>query len=234
MVDMRVKKKIPYYIFSVAALYVMALLGPLRQIGNREGFISVLDAIVHLPRATLLESTVEEAFRVCGTQWMYTLMPVAASIASASFIYEELKSKFYMGAEFRRGRYRYVYSRFLYSAASGAATVAVGFMVYGVLVYCIFPINAVDDETMISLWESVLHSLGSILYPAMYGMAMSVLATFLVYLYPNLYVDLSFLFIVAYVLRETAMNENILFPFFLIVGMAILYGVMWNVRGERI
>ena len=136
---MKVRKKIPYYILGVAAVVVLSLLGPLRQMGD--GSISVLTGIVRLSRATLQESTAETAFRAYASPWMYTLMPIVASLPSVSFIYEELKSRFYRETEFRKGRNRYVYSRFLYSAVSGAVTVTVGLAVYALVVCCIFPVN---------------------------------------------------------------------------------------------
>ena len=207
---MKVRKKIPYYILGVAAVVVLSLLGPLRQMGD--GSISVLTGIVRLSRATLQESTAETAFRAYASPWMYTLMPIVASLPSVSFIYEELKSRFYRETEFRKGRNRYVYSRFLYSA--------VGIEIIG--------------YTEISIWELVLYLSSRILYVAVYGMAMSVLASFLVYVYPNLYVDLSLLFIAAYMLSERAMMETLIFPLILLVVMAMLYGFMWRVRSEHI
>lgn len=231
---MKEKRKVTYYVSGAAVLFFMALLAPLRQVGNSEGFISVLDALLHLPQEILQESTVEDALSACGTQWMYTLMPMIASIVSASLVYEEIKSKFYMWEEFRKGRYRYVYSRFLYSAVSGAVMVVAGLMLYAVFVYFIFPINAGYEEVAISFGESVLHSSKFILYVALYGMAMSVFASFLVCLYQNLYVDLSLVFIAAYILREIAMKEIILFPLLLVAGLAILYGVMWRIREGHI
>lgn len=233
---MKVRKKIPYYILGVAAVVVLSLLGPLRQMGD--GSISVLTGIVRLSRATLQESTAETAFRAYASPWMYTLMPIVASLPSVSFIYEELKSRFYRETEFRKGRNRYVYSRFLYSAVSGAVTVTVGLAVYALVVCCIFPVNPVGIEiigyTEISIWELVLYLSSRILYVAVYGMAMSVLASFLVYVYPNLYVDLSLLFIAAYMLSERAMMETLIFPLILLVVMAMLYGFMWRVRSEHI
>ena len=215
---MKVRKKIPCYILGVAAVVVLSLLGPLRQMGD--GSISVLTGIVRLSRATLQESTAETAFRAYASPWMYTLMPIVASLPSVSFIYEELKSRFYRETEFRKGRNRYVYSRFLYSAVSGAVTVTVGLAVYALV--------------EISIWELVLYLSSRILYVAVYGMAMSVLASFLVYVYPNLYVDLSLLFIAAYMLSERAMMETLIFPLILLVVMAMLYGFMWRVRSEHI
>lgn len=238
MVDLKFKKKVFYYILSVLAMFILALLGPLRYVGNGDKIISVLNGIVRLSKETLQESTTATAFRACTSQWMYTLMPVLASIPSTSYIYDELKSRFYMGVMLRKGRYRYVYSNFFYAAVSGAATVSAGLIVYAVLVYCLFPINPTGIEiigyTEITIWESVLNVLKIILCMALYGMSMSVFASFLVYLLPNLYVDLSILFIAVYMLREIVMRENIIIPVVIVIGTAILYLTMCRTRGESI
>lgn len=233
---MRIRKRLLYYILGVAAIFVLSLTGPLCVVGNDGGTISVLTGIVRLPRKALGEFTVDTVFSACTSQWMYTLMPLAVSIPSASFINDELKSRFYMGAELRMGKYRYIYSRYLYSAVSGAATVLSGLILYAVMVACIFPWSAAYAETGMETGtgEILLSIFLIMLYMALYGMAMSVMGSFLVYLYPNLYVNLSLLFILSYILRWTAMREYMLFPVIMIAGMAGLYGFMWRIRSEKI
>ena len=196
----------------------------------------MLTGIMRLPRKTLGEFTVDKVFSACTSQWMYTLMPLAVSIPSAAFIHDELKSRFYMGAELRMGKYRYIYSRYLYSAVSGAAMVLSGLILYAAMVACIFPWGVADAEAGMEAGTDgiFLFIFLIMLYMALYGMAMSVMASFLVYLYPNLYVNLSLLFILSYILRWTAMREHMLLPVIMIAGMAVLYGLMWRVRSEKI
>lgn len=234
---MKAKKKIPYYILGAAALVFLALLGGLRTKVDGSS-ISVITGVMRLPREALQQIEAESAFRAGATLWLYTLLPVVVSIPSASYIYEELKSGFYMGTEFRKGRYRYIYSRFLYSAVSGALTVVAGLSAYALFVCCVFPVNPVGIDIGgyigINVWQLGWRILAVILYMAAYGMVMSALASFLVYVYPNLYVDLSLVFIVSYILRETAMKENFVLPLSLISALAIVYGIMWRVRSEHI
>lgn len=235
---MKVRKKIFYYIAGVAAIFVLSVLGPLRV--KEDGDISVLAGVMRLSKAVLQQSSVKDAFRACDTYWMYMLMPVVAAVPSASYIYEELRSRFYMGLMIRKGKKRYIYTAFLYSAVSGGVVVAAGLVLYAIILCCIFPLNSINsmlwDYEKISAAQLLVYLLGEILYRAMYGMAMSLLGTFLVYLYPNLYVDLSILFIISYIFRETAMMGNFAFPLFLAAVMVILYGAIWKwrFRGERI
>ncbi len=232
---MKVKKKMPYYILGIVAIFVLFLLGPLYH-KDGDGSVSVITGILRLPREALRGFAARDVFLAGRTSWMYTLLPVVAAIPSASYIYEELKSRFYMGVQMRKGKYRYVYSGFLYSAVSGGAAVAVGLAVYAAAVCMIFPVNPAGGDAGVEMntAQFVICMLAKILYLAAYGMAMSAFASFMVYLYQNLYVDLSILFIAAYLLRETAMRENFAFPLFLTGILAVLYGVMWKFRSERI
>lgn len=236
---MKVRKKLLYYLIGVLAVFALSLIGPLRAIGERRESISVIRAVIRLSRETLWESTAQQAFDACFSVWLYALMPIAAAIPSVSYIYEEITSRFYMGVELRKGKYSYVYSRFLYSAVSGIVTVFAGVAAYAVFVCCMFPLNPVSGAAVAG-YETVSETglagyiLLKILYIGLYGMAMSVMASFLVYLYSNLYVDLSILFIVSYLLRCTAMEGRFIFPLTVMAVMAVLYGVMWKIRSERI
>lgn len=235
---MKVRKKLPYYLIGALAVFALSLIGPLRAIGEKRESISVIRAVIRLSRETLWESTAQQAFDASFSAWMYALMPIVAAIPSASYIYEEVTSRFYMGVELRKGRYSYVYSRFLYSAVSGIVTVSAGLAAYAVFVCRVFPLNPVGDAAVgyeaVSRAGLAGYILLKILYIGLYGMAMSVLASFLVYLYSNLYVDLSILFIASYLLRRTAMEGKFIFPLAVMAVMAALYGIMWKIKSERI
>lgn len=236
---MRTRKKIVYYVLGVLAIFSILILGGLRAIGDRDRVVSVIWSIVHLPKEILWESSSWNAFDAGFSIWLYTLVPLVCVIPSVSDIYGEITSRFYMGVELRRGRYRYIYSRFLYSAVSGALTAAAGILVYAAFVCMVFPLNPVNADAIwgyeqITTAALAYHILLKVLYVGLYGMAMSVIASFFVFLYPNLYVDLSALFVVSNVLRSTAGEEKILFPLAMTVGMSALYAVMWKGRNERI
>lgn len=51
-----------------------------------------------------------------------------------------------MALELRRGRYRYVYSRFLRAAVSGALMAFAAVFAYAVFVCMLFPLNPVGVE----------------------------------------------------------------------------------------
>lgn len=63
---------------------------------------------------------------------------------------------------------------------------------------------------------------------------MSVLASFFVFLYPNLYVDLSALFVVSNLARHTAGQGELWFPLVMLAGLAVFYALMWKWRSETI
>lgn len=239
MIRVVVRKKIPYYILAVISFLVLAMCSPLRVVGQDKEMISVISAIVRLPKKVLFESSVSDALSASLTRWMYTLFPIAVSVPSASYIYEEIKSRVYMSVEMRKGKYRYIYSRFIYSAVSAAITVSVGFAAYAIVVYCVFPLNTVSDSEIFGLahvgvWDSVWFTLKIILQLSLYAMAMSTFLTFIIYLYPNLYVDMSLMYIAAHMLRDITMDGNLTVPLVILTITAALYGIMWKFRSERI
>ncbi len=239
-----VRKKAFYYALGILAVVALAFLGPLCYLDNNES-LSVAAAIARLPRERQLSYSSERAFDACATGWMYVLLAVIAALPSASSVYEELASRFYMGVEQRMGKCRYVCSRLLYAAASGGALSAAGLGAYALAVSCIFPLSPVSlggQGTYVdgAMAASFLLSIGSqILYMASYGMAMSMLAALLVFLYPDLYTCLGILFILGYLLKDAAMVESMALPW----GMAFPWGVaaasaaacgaLWKVKGGR-
>ncbi len=122
---MKVKKKMPYYILGIGAIFALFLLGPLYH-KEGDGSVSVLAGILRLPREVLQRFSARDVFLAGRTNWMYTLMPVAVAIPSASYIYEELNSRFYMGVEMRKGKYRYVYSGFFIFCSKRRLSSSVG------------------------------------------------------------------------------------------------------------
>ena len=168
---------------------------------------------------------------------MYLLLPIAAAAPSSSYLYEEITSRFCMALEMRMGRYRYVYTGFLYSAISGGVVVALGLVSYFLLMGCIFQPSpgyayGVAAGGMGGMAGAALAMLPRILHMSLYGMAMSLLSSFFVYVYPKLYFDLSILFLVSYLLREAAMKEAFLLPASMIGALAALYGMVWRIRSR--
>ncbi len=239
MISLYVRKKAPYYILGIAAIAVLASMGPLCYLDNDES-LSVAAAVVYFPKERLLGFSAEDAFHSCATSWMYVLLAAIAALPSASSVYEELASRFYMEVEGRMGKYRYVYSRLLYSAASGGVLSAAGLVAYALAVSCIFPLSPIypggqepyGSNAMMA--GALLLSIGAkTLYMASYGMAMSVLAMFLVFLYPDLYTCLGVLFTIGYLLKEAAMAEAMLLPWGMAAAGAAACGILWKMKGGR-
>ncbi len=232
---MKVRKKLFYYIICIAAIAIICLLSGLFIINDSE--CSVIEAILFLPRQKLGDSDIESAFGACYHGWLYMLMPVVVSAPSASYIYEEIKSRFYVNVWGRMGKYRYLYSRYIYSALSGAAAACIGVLLYTAVISCFFGINPTkeiigyEDKT---LTELILRLGNNILYISLYGGVMSLLASFIILIYNNLYFSLSMVFIISYMLRECFVSVNFIYPAAGGIMFLALYSVMWRFRGERV
>ena len=232
---MKVRKKLFYYIICIAAIAVICLFSGLFIVGDRE--YSVIEAILFLPMQKLGDSDMKSAFGACYHGWLYLLMPVVVSAPSVSYIYDEIKSRFYISVWGRMGKYRYLYSRYIYSVLSGATAACLGILLYTAIISCFFGINPTmeiigyEDKTLIEL---ILCLGKNILYISLYGGAMSLLASFIIFIYNNLYFSLSMVFIISYMLRDCFVRVNFIYPAAGILMFIVLYAVMWRFRGERV
>lgn len=232
---MKIRKKLPYYIIGIAAVIVICLFGGLLIIDDRE--YSVIEAILFLPRRKLGTTDIERAFEACYRGWLYLLLPVVVSAPSVSYLYDEIKSRFYISVWGRQGKYRYLYARYLYSAASAAVAAFLGVLLYAVIISCFFDINPAEeiigyeDKTMAG---TLLYLGSNILYISLYGSAMSLLASFMILLYNNLYFSLSIVFIISYISRTYFISVNFIYPVAAILMFLVLYGIMWRFRSEKV
>lgn len=232
---MKIRKKLPYYIIGIAAIIVICLFGSLLFFDDRE--YSVIESILFLPGRKLGITNIESAFDACYSGWLYLLLPVVVSAPSASYLYDEIKSRFYINVWGRQGKYRYLYARYLYSAASAAVTAFLGVLLYAVVINCFFDINPAEEiigyeyKTV----TGILLYLGrNILYISLYGSAMSLLASFIILLYNNLYFSLSIVFIISYISRTYFVSVNFIYPVAALLIFLVLYGIMWRFRSERV
>lgn len=227
---MKIRKKLLYYILSAVTLAFICSFGIL--FGDGETFVSVISAVITLPGAELSDYSMFHAFGSGMTGTIDMLLPVCCAIPSASYIYDEIKSGMISYVQMRKGKYRYIYSIYAYSAVSGAASVLAGLAVYMIFTAFFFPFEtAMEPATVFG----IVTEMGLlILNKMMYGAAMAVCASFLICIYTNLYFVLSFLFIIAYVARDIFYVSNIMYFIITLIIMAVLYGVMWRYRGERI
>lgn len=232
-----IKKNIKYYLIAIIAFFVLAICSPYRMLGLNAETISVIEGLIKLPKEILFESTIEDVFSTCQSQWMYVLLPIIASIPSAFYIHNEIKSKFFLNVEFRKGKYKYIYSRFLFSAISAGVIVIASAFVYAVLVCSVFPVNSIQDiygEETNTIFQCFVWMLGNTLQMSLYAMAMSVVVSFLLYLYNNLCVSMSLLYIIAHLLRTISAKEYMIVSVILFSSMLALYGIMWKYRREYI
>ncbi len=232
---MKVRKKLLYYIISIVSIVIICLFGNLFLLMEKQ--YSVIEAILFLPKQMLGHSDMEGAFGACYRGWLYLLMPVVVSAPSVSYIHDEIKSRFYINVWGRAGKYRYLYSRYIYSALSGAAAACIGLLLYTAIISCFFDINPTveivgyENKTLLS----IILCLGrEILYISLYGGTMSLLASFIIFIYNNLYFSLSMVFIISYMLRTCFVSVNFIYPAAGILVFLVLYAVMWHFRGERI
>lgn len=233
---MKVRKKLLYYIISIAAITVLSFFGGLYMDWDRD--YSVIEAILFLAKEKLDTIDIQWAFEACYTSWLYLLLPVVVSAPSVSYLYDEIKSRFYMNIWGRRGKYRYLYSRYLYSLISGMATAFLGMLAYTLIISFFFGINpaivTIEDYRENTLYEVVLYLAQNILYISLYGGAMSLLASFVLFIYNNLYFSLSIVFIISYLLRSWFVSINFIYPLSGICMFLVLYAVMWRFRSERV
>lgn len=230
-----IKKKCVFYIFGIIGIMIVSLLGGLGIVSDKE--YSVISAILNLPSEQLKMWGIREAFNSCLSGWLYVLMPIVVSVPTVSYIYDEIKSKFYINVIGREGRYRYLYSRVAYSALSSAVISLVGFALYTSIICMFFDVNRsveVIGESRITVLQLIVFIFLRILFMVYYGIAMSLFASFMVFLYPNLFFDLSVLFIVSYVSRDVFISGNFIIPTVIITLLLMLYIIMWKFRSERI
>ncbi|GEM_PF-5275809 len=229
---MKVRKKILYYILSAIAVALTCSFGPLFDDGD--GMVSVIGAIVTCSKDRLSEYTIFRAFNSGMTGTIDMLLPVCCAVPSASYIYDEIKSGMFPYIHMRRGRYRYIYSAYAYSAISGAATVMAGLITYIIFLSFFFHFGAGGAAEPEGMSAIITQTGFVVINKMMYGAAMAVCASFLIYMYANLYFVLSVLFIISYAARDIFYVSNISYFIATLAVMAVLYGIMWRYRSERI
>ncbi len=233
---MKARKKLPAYSFGVLAIVAVALLG---NMNFERKNITALAAILELPREELrAHFSLLSAWAVVSSKGMGLILPIVAAIPSASYVYEEVAGRFYMGAEMRMGRRRCACSHFRYAALSGGAVAAAGLFSYALLAACVFPVGVETDGMALSesLQEVAAgYILPDVLYFTLYGMAMSALASLLVFLCAKLYFSLSVLFILAHMIGEwgPAMQGEMWAAAAMLAAVAAAFWPVWGRKSRR-
>ena len=232
------RKKILYYILGIAAIVVICMLSPLKIINGVE--FSVWSAIWKLPKDILNTCTVQDAFNSGLSNWIYILMPLIASIPSASYIMDEIQSKFYLYIEGRKGKDKYVRSKFFQSIISSGSIALFGLGIYLIIIILVFPINPIYKNieviglSEISVYMLIKYIIVNLITILLYVISISLLVSLLVLIYQNLYFDLSVIFISNDILKDFVMQKNGIYYIVFIIIMFILYQSVWKIRGEKI
>ncbi len=232
------RKKIIFYVLGIVAIVVICMQGSYKIISGIT--FSVWDVICKLSGDELNACSIQGAFDSGVSGWIYILMPLIASIPSASCIMDEIQSKFYLYIEGRKGRKRYISSRFFYNIMSAGSITFFGLGIYTIIIALIFPLNPVYKNIEVigsvemSVWMLVEYIAATFAYMLLYAISVSLFVSLLVLIFQNLYFDLSVGFILNYMLKDFFMQGNIIYLIVIIAVMFVLYRSVWKIRGEKI
>lgn len=232
------RKKIFIYVIGIAAVVIVCLLEPFILIGKEQ--YSVLGSIVRLSREERQHYTVIDAIRHGISGWAYILVPIIASIPQASCVNDKITSRFCLFAESRQGRMQYAFTDLLWNLISSSITSLIGFGIYALICDTFFPTNPDMSQIQIIGYEEIsftsqfLYITNKFLYMTLYCIAISLVTSFLVMIYQNLYFDLSVIFILNYMLRRLFMRDLIYIPLIIIGITALMYGPIEKLRSRRL
>lgn len=232
---MSIRKNIPYYFLAIFGIIFLSLIGDLALVGRGDKVISVLKAVMRLPTSALKNFSSASAFHSHESWMVAEFLPLIVSVTSAVQVYSEKKSRFDQFYQIRSGRRRFYIKRLTGAALSGLLITGTAIFLYAAWCAWVFPLNASVDSDMTYTWSAYVQEVtqeGICL--SLYGMAMSALTSAFVMIFPNLYVCLSLLFLLSYILRNAALDQNYLVPVIIMSAAVIVYGINWKVRWERL
>lgn len=232
------RKKILYYILGIVAIVAICMLAPFKVINGTE--FSVWGVIWKLPEEIINTCTIEDAFTSGISKWIYILMPLIASIPCASCIMDEIQSNFYLYIEGRKGKKRYVRSKFIQNIISSGGIALLGIGIYIIIIALIFPVNPIYkniDTTGLapmSVGGLTQYLIASMIHLLLYTISISLFVSLLVLIYQNLYFDLSVVFILNDFVKDFVIQKNAIYYIVFIIIMFIIYQIVWKIRGEKI
>lgn len=218
------KKNIVYDVFIILALLFMCMGGGL--VVDRGVLYSVLDVIRGLAGERSVDAGT--AFGVGVTYWMYILLPVA-SVPFMAFLAEERKSGYHLFEKQRRGTIRYLCKTMAFAFASSALILFVVIAVYAAVVYGYFGITVPDGGMLF-----VSQVLGKYVYVQMYSFSLSCMGALLVYMYNDLYVDVSIVMLLNYIFKEILIKDQLVCPVAVCVLSVVLYVAVRKMRCDKI
>ncbi len=232
------RKKKVYFFASAAVVALICLLGGILIVDGKN--YSVFNVIWELPQSAFQNYGVKEVFDIGTTGWLYILVPVV-SVPFASYFSDERKSKFYLYLKGRQGTLHYLCSRCLYALCSSAAVLFAAIGSYILLISFYFDLNPNHDgATIVGGVETVsvqglcFHIAGKLLYLLVYSTAMSLVTAFLIYLYNDLFVNLSLAFLLNYLLKNLFFQNKMLYPIAVLLILVVVYATVRKVRCEKL
>ncbi len=230
------KKKI-YYFFGILAVTVICLLGDLAYIDGRN--YSVFCAIWEQKETAFQICGLKEVFEAGVSGWMYRLLPVV-SIPFISYFSEERKSRLHLYVICRTGTLRYLMSRVLYAFIGSTVILTAAIAVYVLIIARCFELNPsyagaeVIGMELVSVWEMCREIIWRLVYLILYSLALSLLTAVFVYVHNDLYVDLSLVFLINYLLQDTFCQNKLIYVFMIMSLTGILYILVRTVRSEKV
>lgn len=222
--SIRLKKKFIYYVLIILALFFMCLRGDLLV---EEGVVySVLDVIKGLPGGRSIDAAT--AFRSGVTWWVYLLLPVVC-IPFASYLSEERKSGYYLFEKERQGTVRYLLVKSVFAFTSSALILFVVIAAYAAVVYYNF------DSALSGGWMVFGRQvLAKYAYVQVYAFMLSCMAGLFVYVYNDMYVDISLVLVLNYIFKDIFIKDRLSYPAAALLLTLVLYVVIKKTRCDAI
>lgn len=218
------KKNIVYDVFIILALFFLCMRGDL--VVDRGVLYSVLDVIRGLAGERSVDAGA--AFGAGVTGWMYILMPVA-SIPFMAFLAEERKSGYHLFEKQRRGTVRHLCKTMAFAFISSAIILFVVIAVYAAVVYGCFGITVHGGGVLFAR-----QVLGKYIYVQIYSFSLSCIGALLVYMYNDMYVDMSIVMVLNYIFKGILIKDQLACPVAVFVLTAVLYVGVRKMRCDKI
>lgn len=233
-----IKNQWLYYMTGVVSLLFLQIFASSLNdpvLGNN--IISVADLFIKYNGEYNSEYMLGSIVNACNSEWLYTLSAVIVGIPAVSFVYEQIKNGSLRMYEERSGKVGYICSQIAYCILSTVIITVIASGLYVFIAACNFNLVA-EGVTFIGEQPSVsqvaIAAINNTFYMSLYGIMMSIMMVFIMYIYNDLLFDISLIFIIAYKLRDIAMEQNYILP---LTGILILIPaliIMWKVWGEKI
>lgn len=218
------KKKTGYYLLIALALFFMCLRGDLLIV---EGVVySVID-VIRNPGIDMSPDAAS-AFDAGVTAWVYMLLP-AASIPFASYLSEERRCGCHLFEKQRKGTPGYLRTKIVFAFVSSAAMISVVIAAYAAVVYYFFG-SAVPGDGVFFCKQVF----AKYVYVQMYSFSLSCLSGLLVYVYNDMYVDMSIVLLLNYLFTDMLAGEKLVYPLVILVLTALVYVIVRKMRCDKI